>query len=89
VSRAFLDRDRLMNANSALVAEATMAITDAAQLRQPQAQVLGAAMFFLEVCRHFRVAPQDAFTAITNMTNDRDGQKPEFAAVRLYVSNEL
>lgn len=83
------NRDRMVNASAGAVAHAAMSVLDAVQTRPPEAQVLGAAAFFITACERFGVPAQDAFTAVTNLMNDREGRKPEFAAVRLYMENEL
>ena len=83
------DYDRLVNASGADVAQTIMTIADRVQTHKPEARVLGSAAFFLMTCEHLGVVPQDAFTAITNLMHHKDGQKPEFKAVRMYVENEL
>lgn len=84
-----LDHDRLVNAPAKEVAQASYTILDAVQKLRPEAQVLGAAAYFLASCTRFGVPAQDAFSAVTNLMNEGDGLREEFAAIQAYMEAEL
>lgn len=76
------------------VASCSMTVLDAMQLRfTSEEQVLGAVCTALLLCERFNVPAQDAFTAASNLMNERvhgeAGMRPEFKAVQLYAANEL
>lgn len=84
-----LDHDVLMNADSQAVAEALMHLLDRAQRRTAEAQILSSAGFFIMLCERFGVEGRTALSAMTNLMNTKHGMKPEFAACRAYLENEL
>lgn len=84
-----LDRDALNNADVGDVANCAMAIINATQDMRPQNQVTGLAAAFLLVCERFGVSAQDAFAVISNIMNHADGRRPEFAAVKQFMEEEL
>jgi len=82
-------RDLIMNAQATYVAHAAMTITDRIQHIHPASRVLGAAAFFLMACDHYEVDAKDAFTAVTNLMNTKEGLRDEFAATKMYMEHEL
>lgn len=85
-----MNRDLFNNANPRRVANATMAVIDALQVRfQPHEQMHAAAATFLLLAEHWGIPAQDLFTATKNLMNDQDGKRPEFAAAQQYMENEL
>lgn len=84
------DRDLMNLAAPNRVANVTLATLNQLQNWTPEEQVLGAASVFLHLADFWRVSPQDAFTAATNLMNDKDGKaRPEFRAIRPYLEGEL
>lgn len=85
-----MNRDLLNNASARRVANATMAVIDATQRGfQPHEQMLGMAAAFLFLADHWGVSAQDAFRIAKNIINDTETMRPEFAAVKAYMENEL
>lgn len=85
-----LNRDLMHMAQPLDVARSSMAVIDRIQDYRPEVQVLAAAAVFLTLANHWGVPAQDAFTAVTNVMNERDGKRRvEFEAVDAYVENEL
>lgn len=85
-----MNRDLLNNAAARRVANAAMSVIDATQRGyQPHEQLLGIAAAFLFVAEHWNIPAQEAFTIIKRIINDQDGKRPEFAAVKAYMENEL
>lgn len=85
-----MNRDLFNNANPRRVAQATMAVIDATQRGfQPHEQMHAMAASFLMLAEHWGVPAQDLFTATKNLMNDQEGKRPEFAAVQMYMENEL
>lgn len=84
-----LDRDLIMGAKAADVAQVVMSIIDRLQHFRPESQVVGGAAFFLLSCEHHGVDPVDTLTAITRLLNTKEGYRDEFAAVRHYLESNL
>ena len=87
---ARIDYDGLTNAAPSAVAQAAMQVIDQLQNHRSHVQAAAAAAVFLVLCDHFRVSPQDVMTATKNLLfDDREGKRPEFAALRDYVRYEI
>lgn len=85
-----MDRDLLNMASTKQTANATLGTLNALQNWEPQEQLLAAAIVFLNLADFWQVSAQDAFTAATNMLNDKDGKtRPEFLSVKHYMEGEL
>lgn len=85
-----MDRDLMNMASPKAVANVTLGTLNSLQNWKPHEQVLGAAAVFLHLADFWQVSPQDAFTAVTNLMNDKDGKtRPEFRAIRPYMEGEL
>lgn len=84
-----LDRDLFNNASVKVVAPAAMALIDTIQGCQPHTQVAAITSVFMLLCEHHKIPAHDAFAAVTNLMNHAEGRRPEFAAVRQYMEEEL
>jgi hypothetical protein len=85
-----MDRDLLHMASAKRTANATLGVLNALQNWTREEQLLASAIVFLNLADFWQVSAQDAFTAATNMLNDKDGKvRPEFGAVRPYMEGEL
>ena len=84
-----LNHDLFNHASAGVVANGAMAIVDKLQDMRPHTQVAAAAAVFLLLCESHKMPAQDAFTVITNIMNHAEGRRPEFAAVRQYMEEEL
>ena len=84
-----LDRDLFNNASVGAVANCAMAIINVTQDMRPQNQIAALAAAFLLVCERHDMHAPDAFAVITNIMNHAEGRRPEFAAVRQYMEEEL
>lgn len=85
-----MNRDKMVNAPSKVVASAAMQCVDRLQNFPPHIQPVALAVLFIEVCKAHRVASPDVLTVATNMMADTiHGERPEFAALRLYMKHEL
>ena len=86
---ARFNRDLFNNANLHQVCLGSMAIIDRIQSEPPHVQMASMAATFLMLCDHWKVKPQEAFTAVTNMMNHAEGRRVEFDAVASYIAEEL
>lgn len=84
------NRDLMHLAAPNRVATCTLGVLNTLQNWQREEQLLGAAAVFLHLAEFYGVPPQDVFTAVTNLINDKDGKaRPEFRAIRPYMEGEL
>jgi hypothetical protein len=82
--------DLMVNAEPVAVSQAAMAVADGVQAYKPEAQVMGAAAFFIILCEEYKVNAQDVFTATKNlMASERLDVIPQFNAAREYIKGEL
>lgn len=84
-----LDRDLLNVTGVKPAANATMTVIDRLQDFPPHVQVVGLAAAFLTMATHLGIPAQDVFTVTTNLINDAEGKRPEFAAVDAYLEGEV
>ena len=70
-------------------AVATMRVIDAVQDLPPHLQVIALTASFKLLIDRYGIDAQDAFTVTDNIMNAAAGTRPEFAAVRMYLENEL
>lgn len=66
-----------------------MRVIDRIQTLSPAVQLHACAAVFLLVSERFGFEPQDVFSYTNNLMNYAEGRRPEFAAVRAYLENEL
>lgn len=85
--RALIDPDRINHVTPRKVGNVAMAVTDAVQDFKSEEQVVGAAAFFILLCRRYRVDAGQMFQVASNVMAD-DG-RPEFSGVSMYLENEL
>lgn len=84
-----IDRTRLMNMAVTDASRAAMQVIDALQHHRPEAQAVGACAAFLLLAEASGIPAQDLFTATKNIINGAEGKRPEFAAVEMYVQQEI
>ena len=84
-----LSRDYFNNVGVDRVAGATMGVIDRVQSLSPDLQVAALAASFLMICERYDIPAQDVFTVVNNIMNHAEGRRPEFAAVRQYMEEEL
>lgn len=83
------NRDKLTNISVKAAANAAMVLLNAAQDLPAEEQVAAGAAFFTLICERFDIHPADAQAYITNIMHHAEGRRPEFAAVRMYMENEI
>ena len=83
------NRDLFINTNVRHAANASVAVIDRLQAFNAHEQVAGLGAVFLMMAEHHGISAQDAFSVITNIMNDAEGRRAEFAAVKMYMENEL
>jgi hypothetical protein len=84
-----LDNDAMNMADPTLVGRAAMTVIDQLQDFTPEVQTVGFAAAFLLLCERFHVHPGNVFLTAQNVMNGMDGKRPEFAAVRSYLGEEI
>lgn len=84
-----INHDRLTMADEAVVANSAMKVVDTLQRYTPEVQLLGLAASFLLLAKHHKQNPNDLFLTINNIIHGVEGKRPEFAAVEMYMENEL
>ncbi|MCG7628368.1 hypothetical protein MHM88_11170 [Epibacterium sp. MM17-32] len=83
------NRDLMGMAPATESATSTMRVIDAVQDLPPHLQLIAITATFKLMIERFGVPAQDAFTITDNLMNDQAGKRPEFAAVRMYMENEV
>lgn len=84
-----LNRDLLNNVDRMPVRQGTFAVVDALQDMPAQVQVASIAAAFVLACERFKLEPQDAFAAVSNMMVMPTGDRaPEFKGAALYMREE-
>lgn len=83
------NRDLMNMAGVKESATATMRVIDAAQDLPPHLQLIAITATFQLMIDRFGVPAQDAFTVADNIMHSAQGKRPEFAAVRMYLENEV
>jgi len=66
-----------------------MRVIDAVQDLPPHLQLIAITAAFKLMIDRFDVPAQDAFVIVDNIMQDQEGKRPEFAAVRMYMENEV
>ena len=84
-----IDQDKFNSANPVRVGHSAMSMIDAAQDYEPEYQVLGMAMVFLQLCDRFDLQPANTFLTVQNIMNGVAGERPEYGAVKDYLAAEL
>lgn len=85
-----LNRDMMINADPDGVARASMWLLDKVQgIEQPHTQVAAMAATFILMCNRFGVRHTDVFTCVNNLMHTKQGDRPEFRAIKKYLENEL
>lgn len=85
-----INRDIVASADVRLAATSTMQVLDAIQsIRPREYQITALACSFQLLAERVGLEPQDLFALSTNIMNHADGRRPEFAAVRQYLKEEL
>lgn len=84
-----LNRDTLNMTGIKPAANAAMTVIDRLQDFQPNVQLVGLAAAFLSMATHLGIPAQDVFTVTTNLINDAEGKRAEFAAVDAYLEGEV
>ena len=87
--RTKLNRDLMGMAPVKQSATSTMRVIDALQDLPPHLQMIAVTASFKLMADRFGMPVQDAFTMTDNIMNEAEGKRPEFAAVRMYLENEV
>lgn len=82
------NRDQLNNASADRVSRAGIEILDRMQNHPAHIQPLALCAAFLTLADHYRVPPQDLFTATRNMMAEEENIA-EFKALRDYIRYEI
>lgn len=84
------NRDQFNNANPYSVAQVSLGIADVAQKHRAPENIIGAAYFFLLICKRYGVDPQDAFTVTKNLLAHGVAQRnPALIATQMFVENDI
>lgn len=89
MAKALLDGDKLNLVGLRKVGNVTMGITDAVQDYTKEEQVVGAAAFFILLCKSFRVSAPEMFQIADRVINSRHKDQPELFAAEQYMKGEL
>lgn len=84
-----MNLDKFNTAKLRESASASFALLDVNQDEPAHIQLHAAAAYFLLLCDHHKLSPQDVFTATKNLMNHAEGPRPEFRAIRAYMENEF
>lgn len=85
-----LDRDSLVNANTAQVAQGIVHIADAAQHIDKHVRVLAAAGFLALLLERLDIPAQDPMTILGNIRAEAERQgRVEFRAIEQYLREDL
>lgn len=81
--------ERLINVPRVDTAAATFHVLHNGQDFPAPVQLTSAAIYFLLLCEHYRLSPQEVFTIAKNLMNAHDGAlATEFEAIRMYLKEE-
>lgn len=83
------NRDRLTNIDPTAAANAVMRVVDVMQDQPPEAQVAGMVAAAMLVAETHGIKATEAFAIVNNVMHHADGRRPEFAAARQYMEEEL
>ena len=84
-----INRDLMNTAPVKQSATGTMMVIDAVQDLPAHLQLIAITAAFKLMSDRFGMPVQDAFTVADNIMNDAEGKRVEFAAVRMYLENEV
>lgn len=85
-----MNRDQMINADAAAVAQSTYRLIDTLQHLPKPNRPLATAALFLLLMETTGLKAQDVFTYAKNLINHADGTlRPEFKAARRFMENEL
>jgi hypothetical protein len=85
-----INRDQMANAYHREVASCAFMIIDAIQRDTPSNQALACVAVFKLIAERFGFEPQDVAVYASNLMNHADGTaRPEFAAIRQYLKEEV
>jgi len=87
--KALLDGDKLNQVGLRKVGNVTMGVTDAVQGYTKEEQVVGAAAFFILLCKTFRVSAPEMFQIADRVIQARNKDRPELIAAEEYMKGEL
>lgn len=92
LKKVLVDRDRLMNADAAVVATDTVHIFDRIQGKPHERQLLALACAFSLLVEACNLEPFDVVTAAKNVMADRvsaAGRRPQFKAMEYHLATEV
>jgi hypothetical protein len=84
-----MNLDKFNNSKLRESASSAFALLDVNQDEPAHIQLHAAAAYFLLLCEHHDLPPQDVFIATKNLMNHAEGPRPEFRAIRAYMEGEL
>lgn len=87
--KTLLDGDKLNSVNIRPVGNIAMAVADAVQNYQREQQVVGAAAFFLLLCKTYRIDAGEAFRVADRVIKSANADRPELIAAEQYIRGEL
>lgn len=87
--KSILDNDKLNHVGIRPVGNACMSITDAVQDWSKEQQVIGAAAFFLLLCKTYRIEAGEAFRIADRVIRNANADRPELIAAEQYMKGEL
>jgi len=83
------DRDRFNAADLKQVSNASMAAIDALQDFTPEEQMAAIGVCSILLAAHVAMPLGDVLGSVERMMRDAEGKRPEFAAVEMYMEEEL
>jgi hypothetical protein len=87
---SLLDYTKLANVNPDDVSQAAYEALDCLQNHPPHIQAAAVGTLFVAIAEALKASPQDVMTVISNVLHDdRNGRRPQFAALALYIEHEL
>lgn len=87
--KTILDNDKLNLVGLRPVGNMAMALVDAGHRFTSEQQVVGAAAYFLLLCKRYRVESGEAFRIAARVISAQHEGRPELAAVEAYMEHEL
>ncbi|MBU4567023.1 MAG: hypothetical protein KKE29_20090 [Proteobacteria bacterium] len=83
------NRDQFNNADLRQVSNASMAAIDALQAFDPEVQMAAIGAVSILLAAHVDMPLGDVLGSVDRMMSDAEGKRPEFAAVEMYMKEEL
>jgi hypothetical protein len=87
--KTLLDGDKLNLVGLRPVGNIAMAVADAVQDYKKEEQVVGAAAFFILLCKTFRIEPGEAFRIADRVIRSANAERPELIAAEHYMRENL